>query len=184
MGNAPHMNGWEPIANAPMFVYGKDALVGHYVEGFGWKKVSIWEREWTRDQCRERGATHWWPHLRDLPLPSAPVESGKEPRYEVQVILDDYRITDKMTDSRIATCYRRERADFIVRALNALAPSVETKNQATFAETIERAAQRIKLAFATERSIMHGHEEDHLMAAVRALAPSAPGESGKEEVGK
>ena len=72
---ATEQAGWEPIADAPMYVYGRDALVGQHVSGFGWKKVTIWEREWTRDQYIERGATHWWPHLRDLPLPPAPSTS-------------------------------------------------------------------------------------------------------------
>lgn len=63
------IGGWEPIADAPMFVYGRDALVGRYVEVKGWDRVSIWEPGWTRDQIIERGGTHWWPHLRDLPPP-------------------------------------------------------------------------------------------------------------------
>ena len=79
---ATEQAGWEPIANAPMYVYGRDALVGQHVSGFGWKKVTIWEREWTRDQCIERGATHWWPHLRDLPLP--PATSTSEPKGEMR----------------------------------------------------------------------------------------------------
>ena len=64
---------WEPIDKAPMFVNGRDALVGQYVPGWGWKKVTIWEREWTRKDCISRGATHWWPHLRNLPEPQAVV---------------------------------------------------------------------------------------------------------------
>jgi len=60
---------WQPIEKAPKYVLGRDALVGQYVPTFGWKKVTIWEREWTRDECIQRGATHWWPHLRDLPEP-------------------------------------------------------------------------------------------------------------------
>lgn len=63
--------GWLPLVNAPMFVYGRDALVGEWAAGHGWKKVTIWEREWTRDDIIQRGATHWWPHLRDLPAPAA-----------------------------------------------------------------------------------------------------------------
>ena len=60
---------WLPLSEAPMFVCGRDALVGEWVEQYGWKKVSIWEREWTRDDIISRGGTHWWPHLRDLPQP-------------------------------------------------------------------------------------------------------------------
>lgn len=66
------MTGWQPIAQAPMYVYGRDALVGKYVEGHGWQRVSVWEPEWTRDSIIDRGGTHWWPHLRDLPLPIEP----------------------------------------------------------------------------------------------------------------
>lgn len=63
---------WLPLATtSPMWVYGRDALIGEYVERFGWKKVTIWEPTWTRDDCIARGATHWWPHLRDLPAPNA-----------------------------------------------------------------------------------------------------------------
>jgi hypothetical protein len=61
---------WEQIEKAPMYVNRRDALVGQYVKGWGWKKVTIWEPEWTRDECIQRGATHWWPHLRDLPEPT------------------------------------------------------------------------------------------------------------------
>ena len=61
--------GWHLIADAPMWVNGRDALVGQFSPAYGWKKVTIWESEWTRDNCIARGATHWWPHLRDLPLP-------------------------------------------------------------------------------------------------------------------
>ena len=51
-----------------------------------------------------------------------------KPRYEVQRITDgkkfgehvNFRITDKLTDSRIATCYSRENADFIVARLNSI----------------------------------------------------------------
>jgi len=64
---------WQPIEKAPTYVLGRDALVGQYVPTFGWKKVTIWEREWTRKDCISRGATHWWPHLRNLPEPQAVV---------------------------------------------------------------------------------------------------------------
>ena len=64
---------WQPIEKAPKYVLGRDALVGQYVPTFGWKKVTIWEREWTRKDCISRGATHWWPHLRNLPEPQAVV---------------------------------------------------------------------------------------------------------------
>ena len=64
--------GWLPLSEAPAYVYGRDALVGEWVEGYGWKKVSIWEREWTRDEIASRGGTHWWPHLLDLPAPHHP----------------------------------------------------------------------------------------------------------------
>lgn len=67
--------GWQPIADAPMWVYGNDALIGQFVPSYGWKKVTIWEPGWTRDDCIARGATHWWPHLRDLP--DAPSDSGE-----------------------------------------------------------------------------------------------------------
>ena len=60
---------WQLLEKAPMYILGRDALVGQYVPGWGWKKVTIWEREWTRDECIHRGATHWWPHLRNLPEP-------------------------------------------------------------------------------------------------------------------
>lgn len=60
---------WEKIEKAPMYVGGNDALVGQWVDGWGWKKVVMWEPEWTRDEVIARGATHWWPHLRDLPKP-------------------------------------------------------------------------------------------------------------------
>lgn len=53
------------------------------------------------------------------------------PRYEVQRIAGrqsalhdevvNFRVTDKATDSRIATCYLEENADLIVAALNSLA---------------------------------------------------------------
>lgn len=66
-----HTGTWEPIEKAPQFVYGRDALVGQYVPGFGWKKVSIWEPGWIRDEYIQRGATHWWPYLRNLPKPGA-----------------------------------------------------------------------------------------------------------------
>src|SRR3990167_5667308 len=60
---------WLPLADAPMYVYGRDALIGEYVAGYGWKKVAIWEPTWTRDDIISRGGTHWWPHMRDLPEP-------------------------------------------------------------------------------------------------------------------
>jgi len=59
--------GWEKIERAPKWVLGRDALIGTHVSGYGWKKVCLWEPEWTRDDCISRGATHWWAHLRDLP---------------------------------------------------------------------------------------------------------------------
>ena len=71
-------HGWFPLTQAPMYVYGRDALVGEWVQGFGWRKVSIWEREWTRDDIVSRGGTHWWPHLRDLPSPALLRELGEE----------------------------------------------------------------------------------------------------------
>ena len=60
---------WKLIDDAPQWVNGLDALIGQYVPHWGWKKVSIWEPSWTRDDCISRGATHWMPHLRDLPAP-------------------------------------------------------------------------------------------------------------------
>ena len=46
-----------------------------------------------------------------------------QPRYEAQYITtgiaSHWRVTDKTTDSRIATCYQKENADLIVSALNA-----------------------------------------------------------------
>lgn len=68
---------WLSITEAPMYVYGLDALVGEWVPGWGWKKVSIWEREWTRDDIIRRGGTHWWPHLRDLPAAILPQNEEK-----------------------------------------------------------------------------------------------------------
>ena len=62
------------------------------------------------------------------PLPPAPPTSLPEvDRYAVERISDgktfgehvNFRITDRKTDSRIATCYIRENADFIVAELNA-----------------------------------------------------------------
>ena len=67
---------WLPLADAPMYVYGRDALIGEYVAGYGWKKVAIWEPTWTRDDIISRGGTHWWPHMRDLPEPE---QGGEKP---------------------------------------------------------------------------------------------------------
>lgn len=61
---------WRPITDAPQF-NNTPALVGQYSEGYGWRKVSLWDVGWTRDECIKRGATHWMPHLRDLPIPAA-----------------------------------------------------------------------------------------------------------------
>jgi len=69
--------GWVPIAEAPQYVQGRDALLGQWVAGYGWKKVTLWEREWTRDDCIRRGATHWWPHLCEMPDPML-AATGKE----------------------------------------------------------------------------------------------------------
>ena len=67
---------WLPLKDAPMHVHGRDALVGTWVPPFGWRKVSLWEQEWTRDDIISRGGTHWWPHFRDLPPPSSNEEQG------------------------------------------------------------------------------------------------------------
>lgn len=64
----PAFTGWRPISEAPQRVVGRDALVGEYVNEWGWRKVGIWDTS-TRDQCIARGVTHWWPHLRELPAP-------------------------------------------------------------------------------------------------------------------
>ena len=57
-----------------------------------------------------------------------------KPRYEAQYIDNveepNWRITDKTTDSRIATCYLKENADLIVSALNA-APQPSTATDST-----------------------------------------------------
>lgn len=68
--------------------------------------------------------------LSSLPLMPRPESDPilDAPRYEAQRITDgkqygahvEFRITDKKTDSRIATCYVQENAEFIVAALNAL----------------------------------------------------------------
>jgi len=68
--------------------------------------------------------------LSSLPLMKRPEPDPllDAPRYEVQRITDgkqygahvEFRVTDKRTDSRIATCYVQENAEFIVAALNAL----------------------------------------------------------------
>jgi hypothetical protein len=71
---------WEVIDKAPMYVHGQDALVGQYVPGWGWRKVTIWQREWTREDNIRRGATHWWPHLRDLPKPTAEAACTQPPK--------------------------------------------------------------------------------------------------------
>ena len=70
--NAAPQVGWLPLTDAPKWVLVNDALVGQWIPGAGrWKKVSIWEPEWTRDDCIRRGATHWWPHLPLLPAPES-----------------------------------------------------------------------------------------------------------------
>ena len=60
---------WLSLTEAPMWVHGRDALVGEWRTD-GWHKVAIWEPEWRRDDILRRGGTHWWPHLRDLPAPT------------------------------------------------------------------------------------------------------------------
>lgn len=83
---------WEPLSAAPMYVYGRDALVGQWVDKWGWKKVTVWEPQWTRDDIISRGGTHWWPHLRDLSAPTADAlesavvqETGREQSRAVSV---------------------------------------------------------------------------------------------------
>lgn len=73
---APMGDTWLPLSQAPMYVYGRDALVGQWITGYGWKKVSIWEPEWTREDILGRGGTHWWPHLRELPEPAEEKNGG------------------------------------------------------------------------------------------------------------
>lgn len=68
--------------------------------------------------------------LSSLPLMQRPQPDPilDAPRYEVQRITDgkkfgahvEFRVTDKLNDSRIATCYVQENAEFIVAALNVL----------------------------------------------------------------
>ena len=78
-------DGWQSINSAPQWVYGNDALVGQYIQGYGWKKVTIWEKGWTRDECIERKATHWWPHLRELPVPVIDAAIAQEKPNEPKV---------------------------------------------------------------------------------------------------
>jgi uncharacterized protein YbcC (UPF0753/DUF2309 family) len=68
------------------------------------------------------------------------------PRYEVQRIVErggnaSFRVTDKTSDSRIATCYIEENARFIVEVLNA-EPALRAENEqrkVDEAEQFERA---------------------------------------------
>ncbi len=55
-------------------------------------------------------------------------------RYEIQEIKivkekPNFRITDTRTDSRIATCYLRENAEFVCEALNLLDQKIKKSNQ-------------------------------------------------------
>ena len=61
-------NRWVNIYDAPMWLHGRDALVGEW-NGVWWAKITVWEPEWSREDLVRRGCTHWWPHLRDLPSP-------------------------------------------------------------------------------------------------------------------
>ena len=55
--------------------------------------------------------------------PPADGTTAAAPLYEVQAgpNIDGYRVTEIVTDSRIATCYARENAELVVAALNAYA---------------------------------------------------------------
>jgi hypothetical protein len=57
-----------------------------------------------------------------------------ENKYEVQTIPSandglNYRVTEIKTDSRVATCYAKENADLVCRALNALDQPLELQSK-------------------------------------------------------
>jgi hypothetical protein len=119
--------------------------------------------------------------LMDLMQASAAPASGEglQNRYEAQHMKGasgDYRITDKTTDSRVATCYLKENANLVVNALNALSLR-EWREGMVFSEdarlTIEHAAHILEF---------QGGDDNAIAASdLRALLASAPSAGGKEK---
>lgn len=103
------------------------------------------------------------------------------PRYEVQRIAGrqsalhdevvNFRVTDKTTDSRIATCYDEENANFIVSALNELAATLKAKEGAE--RDVEQLKQSISLAL-TQMALAHKYPpeaaKETLESAIEAIA--------------